>query len=101
MYKRQGLNGIGAFVDGVYAQLDYVPADWTDFIFASIGEAFGFRGCMISLTFYLLIILRMIYLARYTRDKFGSLVIAGVMGCLFYTSFFPALRRASQVISVR
>src|SRR5699024_8958716 len=67
-----GLNGIGAFVDGSYAQLDYVPADWTDFIFASIGEAFGFRGCMIILTFYLLIILRMIYLARYTRDKFGS-----------------------------
>lgn len=82
-----GLNGIGAFVDGSYAQLDYVPADWTDFIFASIGEAFGFRGCMIILTFYLLIILRMIYLARYTRDKFGSLVIAGVMGMLLFHVF--------------
>lgn len=82
-----GLHGIGTFVDGSYAQLDYVPADWTDFIFAPIGEAFGFVGCMIILVIYLLMILRMIYLARYTRDKFGSLVIAGVMGMILFHVF--------------
>lgn len=82
-----GLHGIGAFQDGSYAQLDYVPADWTDFIFAPIGEAFGFVGCMMILLTYLLMILRMIYLARYTRDKFGSLVIAGVMGMILFHVF--------------
>ena len=82
-----GLYGIGPFVDGSYAQLDYVPADWTDFIFSSIGEAFGFVGCMIILVVYLLIILRMLYLARFTQDKFGALVITGVMGMLLFHVF--------------
>ena len=53
-----GLTGIGTFVDGSMSQLNYVPADWTDFIFATIGEAFGFVGCSIIMLWYLAIILR-------------------------------------------
>ena len=40
-----GLHGRGTFVQGAFSQLDYVPEDWTDFIFSTIGEAFGFIGC--------------------------------------------------------
>ena len=69
------------------SQLDYVPADQTDFIYATIGEAFGFVGCFTILITYLLIILRMLYLARYTRDKFGMLIITGVMGMLLFHVF--------------
>lgn len=82
-----GLHGIGMFVDGAMSQLNYVPADWTDFIYSTIGEAFGFVGCISILVVYLLIILRMLYLARYTRDKFGMLVIVGVMGMLLFHVF--------------
>lgn len=82
-----GMWGIGMFVDGSMSQLDYVPADWTDCIFSTIGEAFGFVGCIAILVVYLLIILRMLYLARYTRDKFGMLVIIGVMGMLLFHVF--------------
>lgn len=82
-----GLHGIGMFVDGSISQLNYVPADWTDFIFSTIGEAWGFVGCATILAVYLLIILRMLYLARYTRDKFGMLVIIGVMGMLLFHVF--------------
>ncbi len=82
-----GLTGIGMFVDGSMSQLNYVPADWTDFIFATIGEAWGFVGCSIILLIYLLIILRILYLARYTRDRFGMLVIIGVMGMLLFHVF--------------
>jgi len=82
-----GLKGIGMFVDGSMSQLNYVPADWTDFIYATIGEAFGFVGCISVLIVYLLIILRMLYLARYTRDKFGMLIIVGVMGMLIFHVF--------------
>lgn len=82
-----GLTGIGMFVDGALSQLNYVPADWTDFIYATIGEAWGFVGCVTVLVGYLLIILRMLYLARYTRDKFGMLVIIGVMGMLLFHVF--------------
>ena len=82
-----GMWGIGMFVDGSMSQLNYVPADWTDFIFATIGEAWGFVGCVAILIVYLLMILRMLYLARYTRDKFGMLVIIGVMGMLLFHVF--------------
>lgn len=82
-----GLNGIGQFVDGAMSQLNYVPADWTDFIYATIGEAWGFVGCVFVLLGYLLIILRMLYLARYTYDKYGMLIIVGVMGMLLFHVF--------------
>ncbi len=82
-----GLTGIGTFVDGAMSQLNYVPADWTDFIFATIGEAWGFVGCSLVLLMYLLIILRMIHLARYTTDKYGMLVIHGVMAMLLFHVF--------------
>ena len=82
-----GVHGIGTFVDGAISQLNYVPADWTDFIYATIGEAWGFVGCFTILIIYLLIICRMLYLARYTYDKYGMLIIIGVMGMLLFHVF--------------
>lgn len=82
-----GLTGIGMFQDGAMSQLNYVPADWTDFIFATIGEAWGFIGCTLVIVVYFAIILRMLYLARFTTDKFGMLVIVGVMGMLLFHVF--------------
>lgn len=82
-----GLHGIGTFVVGSLSQLDYVPEDHTDFIFAPIGEAFGFIGCCIILAVYLFIFLRMLYLARFTYDKFGQLIIIGVMAMLLIHVF--------------
>ncbi len=82
-----GTTGIGRFVDGAMSQLNYVPADWTDFIYSTIGEAWGFVGCFLVLVMYLLIILRMLYLARFTYDKYGMLIIVGVMGMLLFHVF--------------
>ena len=82
-----GLKGVGMFVQGSFSQLDYVPEDWTDFIFSTIGEAWGFVGCAAVVIVYLLIILRMMYLARYTADRFGQMVILGVMAMLLFHVF--------------
>ncbi len=79
-----GLSGNGMFVSGAISQLNYVPADWTDFIYATIGETWGFIGCVAVLIGYVLILLRMLYLAWFTRDKFGRLIIIGVMGMLLF-----------------
>lgn len=79
-----GLSGNGMFVTGAISQLNYVPADWTDFIYATIGETWGFIGCVAVLIGYILILLRMLYLAWFTRDKFGRLIIIGVMGMLLF-----------------
>ena len=79
-----GMYGNGMFVQGAISQLNYVPADWTDFIYSTIGETWGFVGCVAVLIMYILILLRMLYLAWYTRDKFGRLIIVGVMGMLLF-----------------
>ena len=82
-----GMNGLGMFVQGSFSQLDYVPEDWTDFIFSTIGEAFGFVGCMFVVGMYLLIIMRLLYLARFTSDRFGQMIIIGVMAMLLFHVF--------------
>ncbi len=79
-----GLRGNGMFVTGAISQLNYVPADWTDFIYATIGETWGFIGCVSVLAAYALILLRMLYLAWNTRDKFGRVIISGVIGMLLF-----------------
>ncbi len=79
-----GISGNGMFQTGAISQLNYVPADWTDFIYATIGETWGLVGCVAVLVWYFLILLRMLYLAWYTRDKFGRLIIIGVMGMLLF-----------------
>lgn len=79
-----GMYGNGMFRSGAISQLNYVPADWTDFIYSTIGETWGFVGCVAVLIGYVLILLRMLYLAWFTRDKFGRLIIIGVMGMLLF-----------------
>ena len=82
-----GRDGIGMFVNGAMSQLNYVPADWTDFIFATIGEAFGFVGCCALIGAYLVLVLHMLSLAYHTYDKFGSLIIIGVMSMFLFHIF--------------
>ena len=79
-----GAYGNGMFQSGAISQLNYVPADWTDFIYSTIGETWGFVGCVAVLIGYVLILLRMLYLAWFTRDKFGRMIIIGVMGMLLF-----------------
>ena len=81
------LTGVGAFTLGTVTQLGGVPENSTDFILSTIGEAFGFVGVAAVLATYLFIILRMMYLARFTQDRYGRLVIMGVMGMLFFHVF--------------
>lgn len=79
--------GVGTFVTGSWTTLGFVPESSTDSVFSVVGESFGFVGCCIVLAVYLFIVLRMIYLARFTQDKFGQLVIIGVMAMLFFHVF--------------
>ena len=79
-----GLRGVGGFSDSSMYRLDYVPADWTDFIFSTIGEATGFIGCASLVLLYLFFILYMLRLAYYTRDRFGMLIVVGVAGMFFF-----------------
>ncbi|MBR4334309.1 MAG: FtsW/RodA/SpoVE family cell cycle protein, partial [Clostridia bacterium] len=73
------MRGVGTFVLGSWTTLGYVPESSTDSVFTVVGESFGFIGSVAVLAAYLYLVIRMLYLARFTQDKFGQLVIIGVI----------------------
>ena len=81
------LTGIGTFLPNSWTTLGYVPEASTDSVFSVVGESFGFVGCMAVLAVYLYLVMRMLYLARFTNDKFGQLIIIGVMSMLLFHVF--------------
>ena len=81
------LTGQGTFLPGSWTTLGYVPESSTDAVFTVVGESFGFVGCAAVLLTYLFIILRMTFIARFTRDKFCQLVIIGVVSMLLFHVF--------------
>ena len=81
------MNGVGTFVLGSWTTLGYVPESSTDSVFTVVGESFGFVGSLAVLLAYLYLVVRMLYLARFTQDKFGQLVIIGVMAMLLFHVF--------------
>lgn len=81
------MRGVGTFVLGSWTTLGYVPESSTDSVFTVVGESFGFIGSVAVLAAYLYLVIRMLYLARFTQDKFGQLVIIGVMAMLLFHVF--------------
>ncbi|HEX9252285.1 MAG TPA: rod shape-determining protein RodA [Ignavibacteriaceae bacterium] len=73
-----GIFGKG-FLQGNQTQLQYIPEQWTDFIYCVIGEEFGFIGSMIVLILFLYLFLRILKVASTTKDEFLSLTIIGIL----------------------
>lgn len=63
-----GLTGKG-FLEGTQTKFNFVPEQSTDFIFCTIGEEWGFMGCIAVLGLYLTIILRIIFSAERQRER--------------------------------
>jgi rod shape determining protein RodA len=72
-----GLTGRG-YLQGTQTNLDYVPAQHTDFIFTVVGEEFGFVGATVLLGLFGLILWRAFRIALLAKDPFGTFVAVGV-----------------------
>ncbi len=72
-----GFFGKGLFL-GTQTNLDYVPAQTTDFIFTAVGEQLGFVGGALVLLAYGVIMWRLLVIAGNARDRFGVLVVGGI-----------------------
>jgi rod shape determining protein RodA len=68
-------------------RLNYVPEDHTDFVFAAVGEQYGFVGAGLVLLLYGLLIWRALRILVMSKDLFGSLVAAGVAAMLMFQVF--------------
>lgn len=72
-----GLLGLG--LGNSRQKFFYLPEEFNDYIFAIICEELGFIGAMMILVLFALFIIRGFWLAMHTRDRFGSLLISGIM----------------------
>ena len=82
-----GLWGRGMFSQGNFASLNYIPDDHTDFIFAIVCETFGLVGAGIMVLLFVLLLMRLISLARKAQDAFGAYVITGIAAMMFFHIF--------------
>jgi rod shape determining protein RodA len=65
----------------------FVPESHTDFIFAAVGEQYGFVGAGLVLLLYGLLISRALRVLVMSKDLFGSLIAAGVAAMLMFQVF--------------
>jgi rod shape determining protein RodA len=65
----------------------YVPESSTDFVFAAVGEEYGFVGAGLVLALYALLISRTLRVLVMAKDLFGSLIAAGVAAMLMFQVF--------------
>jgi rod shape determining protein RodA len=68
-------------------KLNFVPEDHTDFIFAAVGEQYGFVGAALVLSLYALLIWRTLRILTMSKDLFGTLVAGGVVAMLMFQVF--------------
>jgi rod shape determining protein RodA len=77
-----GLYGKG-YLNGTQTKYNYVPEQSTDFIFCTVGEEWGFAGSIIVLGLFVVLLLRIIFLAERQRSAFTRIYGYGLASIIF------------------
>lgn len=93
-----GLYGKG-WLKGTQSHLEFLPERSTDFIFAVLGEEFGFTGILVVLALYLLIIARGLYIATQAQETYDRL-LAGGLTMIFFVYLFVNTGMVSGLLPV-
>ena len=78
-----GLFGRG-FGRGTQSHLQFLPVFWTDFIFASFAEEWGFIGVLVLLLIYAAFLVSVLVVGLRTKESFGSVIAVGVFVVFFF-----------------
>jgi len=70
--------------DATQTSLDFLPEHHTDFIFAVVGETYGFAGCAVVLSLYALLIWRALHILTIAKNLFGALIAGGIVLMLLF-----------------
>jgi len=93
-----GFAGKG-FLDGTQTKFNFVPEQSTDFIFCTIGEEWGFIGSFVTMSLFLLLLIRLIYLAERQKSTFSRVFGYGVAS-IFYCHFFINIGMTIGIVPV-
>ena len=81
-----GFSGKG-YLHGTQTAYGFVPEQSTDFIFCTVGEEWGFLGCLLVIGLYIALIWRIIRNAERSREHFTRVYGYCVASCLFMHLF--------------
>ncbi len=75
------------FLEGTQTKGGFVPEQHTDYIFTTVGEEWGFAGCVVVILLFVALIIRLIYLAERQKTKFSRVYGYCAAGVLFIHFF--------------
>jgi rod shape determining protein RodA len=75
------------FLEGTQTKGGFVPEQHTDYIFTTVGEEWGFLGCLIVIALFISLIFRVIYLSERQKTKF-SRVYGYCVAAILFIHFF-------------
>ena len=73
--------------EATQTQSGFLPERHTDFIFAVVGERFGFAGAALLLSLYALLIWRALRLMTLSKNLYGSMLAGGIVAMLLFQVF--------------
>jgi rod shape determining protein RodA len=68
-------------------RLKFLPENQTDFIFAVVGETYGFVGAALVLSLYALLIWRALRVLTMAKNLYGALIAGGILAMLMFQVF--------------
>jgi rod shape determining protein RodA len=68
-------------------ELNYLPAPSTDFVFAALGEAYGFVGGALLLSLYALLIWRTLRVLMLAKNLYGTVIAGGILAMFMFQIF--------------
>lgn len=90
------VTGKGLMAEDTMTNLNFLPEQWTDFIFSVISELTGFIGSAIVVIAFIFFLHRLLYLSRVAKDQFGTLIVSGI----FFMYLFQIVENIGMTIGV-
>lgn len=73
--------------EATQTRLDFLPEHHTDFVFAVVGEEWGFAGAALVLSLFALLIWRALRIMTMSKNLYGSLIAGGICAMLMFQVF--------------
>jgi rod shape determining protein RodA len=85
VYQSKVAIGSGGFfgkgyLQGTQTQLNFIPEQWTDFIFCVPGEEFGFVGASVVIGLFAALLMHAVNVAGLSKNKLASAASIGIAG---------------------